>query len=49
MERKIGEIFTYKGKTYQVLKATDECKGCNFCTQSGICISKIESCFAGDR
>ena len=49
MERKIGEIFTYKGKTYQVLKATDGCKNCSFCTQSITCINKIESCFAGDR
>lgn len=27
MERKIGEIFTYKGKTYQVVKA-NTCKDC---------------------
>ena len=30
MERKIGEIFTYKGKTYKVVKAIDGCKGCTF-------------------
>ena len=48
MERKIGEIFTYKGKTYQVLKATDGCKDCNFCTQLG-CINEIENCFASYR
>lgn len=29
MERKIGEIFTYKGKTYQVVKAAT-CIGCAF-------------------
>ena len=28
MERKIGEIFTYKGKTYKILKATDGCRDC---------------------
>ena len=49
MERKIGEIFTYKGKTYKILKATDGCKGCNFRTQLGTCINRIESCFARDR
>lgn len=29
MERKIGEVFTYKGKTYQVIKGCG-CIGCNF-------------------
>ena len=29
MERKIGEIFTYKGKSYQVVKSTT-CRGCAF-------------------
>ena len=29
MERKIGEIFTYKGKTYQVIKS-DTCRDCAF-------------------
>ena len=29
MERKIGEIFTYKGKTYQVVKS-DTCRDCAF-------------------
>lgn len=48
MERKIGEIFTYKGKTYKILKAIDGCKGCNFYTQLG-CLNKIENCFAFDR
>lgn len=50
MERKIGEIFTYNGKTYQILKATDGCKGCTFFRiQPGTCINEIESCFAEDR
>ena len=49
MERKIGEIFTYKGKTYQILKATDGCKNCSFCTKSGTCINEIENCFASYR
>ncbi len=30
MERKIGEIFTYEGKTYQVVKSFG-CIGCDFC------------------
>ena len=29
MERKIGEIFTYNGKTYQVVK-DNTCEGCAF-------------------
>lgn len=29
MERKVGEVFTYKGKTYQVVKSTT-CKDCAF-------------------
>lgn len=29
MERKVGEIFTYNGKTYQVIKA-NTCKNCAF-------------------
>ena len=28
MERKLGEIFTYKGKTYQVVKES-ECENCD--------------------
>ena len=28
MERKIGEIFTYNGKTYQVIPSLGTCKGC---------------------
>lgn len=34
MERKIGEIFTYKGKTYQVIKGIT-CKGCAFMKNKG--------------
>ena len=30
MERKIGEIFTYNGKTYQVIPSLGTCKGCDF-------------------
>ena len=49
MERKVGEIFIYKGKTYKVLKATYGCKGCAF--RGHVCsgINEIESCFASDR
>ena len=37
MERKIGEIFTYKGKTYQVVKG-NTCEGCAF-MKNGHCFS----------
>lgn len=46
MERKIGELFTYKGKTYKVVKAIYGCRGCAFFKQT--CVD-IESCFAEDR
>ena len=50
MERKIGEIFTYNGKTYQVIKS-DRCIDCAFrervCSllksYIGLCISNIRS------
>ena len=45
MERKIGEIFTYKGKTYKVVKATHGCRGCAFCKLTCVGINKIEKCF----
>lgn len=34
MERQIGEVFTYNGKTYQVAKTTALCGGCAFLTNS---------------
>ena len=34
MERKIGEVFTYNGKTYQVVKNTVLCDGCAFLENS---------------
>ena len=45
MERKIGEIFTYNGKTYQVVEVeiAEECKGCAF-EFSGCCISSLGDC-----
>ncbi len=49
MDRELGEIFTYKGKTYQVVKATDGCKDCALRNQQGTCINKIENCFASFR
>ena len=30
MERKIGDIFTYKGKTYEVVQSRETCIGCAF-------------------
>lgn len=49
MERKIGEIFTYKNKIYQALKATDGCKGCTFYNQICVDISKNEHCSSSYR
>lgn len=45
MERKIGEIFTCNGKTYQVVEVeiAEECKGCAF-EFSGCCISSLGDC-----
>lgn len=45
MERKIGEIFTYKGKTYQVVEveADEECKGCAF-EFSSCCTYSLGDC-----
>lgn len=48
MERKIGEIFTYNGKIYQVVKS-DICANCAFrendCSiirsRIGLCVSSI--------
>ena len=37
MERKVGEIFTYNGKTYQVVK-DNTCEGCAF-MKNGHCFS----------
>lgn len=53
MERKIGEIFTYKSKTYQVTKNTAVCEGCAFLKNSachwlttilGSCSSTYQEC-----
>ena len=45
MERKIGEVFTYKGKTYQVVEVEidEECKGCAF-EFSSCCTSLLGDC-----
>lgn len=45
MERKIGEVFTYKGKTYQVVEVEidEECKGCAF-EFSSCCMSFLGDC-----
>ena len=45
MERKIGEIFTYNGKTYQVVEveSDEECKGCAF-EFSSCCTSRLGDC-----
>ena len=45
MERKIGEIFTYNGKTYQVVEveSDEECKGCAF-EFRGCCMPFLGDC-----
>ena len=45
MERKIGEIFIYKNKTYQVVEVEvdEECKGCAF-EFSSCCTSSLGDC-----
>ena len=45
MERKVGEVFIYKNKTYQVVEVeTDkECKGCTF-EFSSCCMSFLGDC-----
>ena len=45
MERKVGEVFTYKGKTYQVVEVEidTECKGCAF-KFSSCCTSSLGDC-----
>lgn len=45
MERKIGEIFIYKNKTYQVMEVEvdEECKGCAF-EFSSCCTSSLGDC-----
>ncbi len=45
MERKIGEIFIYKNKTYQVMEVEvdEECKGCAF-EFSSCCTSLLGDC-----
>ena len=49
MERKIGEIFTYNGKTYQVVK-TNACKDCAFKVRLCEAIELITgTCIPGER
>lgn len=45
MERKVGEIFTYNGKTYQVVEVetAEECKGCAL-ESSSCCTSLLGDC-----
>ena len=45
MERKVGEVFTYNGKTYQVVEVEidEECKGCAF-EFRGCCIPFLGDC-----
>lgn len=54
MERQIGEVFTYQGKTYQVVKSIrdDSCAGCAFrssrCTMSP-CLDTRGNCVKRKR
>lgn len=46
MERKVGEVFIYEGKTYQVMKSVTGCTGCAFtCTA---CNSNNHKLFLGN-
>ena len=49
MERKIGEIFTYKGKTYKVIKPTYGCRGCTFYSKSCFNINNKGECYQYTR
>ena len=49
MERKIGEVFTYNGKTYQVVEA-NECRDCAFNIRLCEAIESITgTCISGER
>ena len=49
MERKIGEIFTYKGKTYQVIKI-NACRDCAFKVRLCEALESITgTCIPGER
>lgn len=49
MERKIGEVFTYNGKTYKVVK-TSACKDCAFKVQLCEALASITgTCAPGER
>lgn len=39
MERRVGEIFTYKGQTYKVVPSLDTCTGCTF-NNGTICLNE---------
>lgn len=49
MERKVGEIFTYNGKTYQVIE-TSACKDCAFKVRLCEALESITgTCIPGER
>ena len=49
MERKIGEVFTYNGKTYQVIE-TNACKDCAFKVRLCEALESITgTCIPGER
>ena len=48
MERKIGEVFTYKGKTYKVVK-TSACKDCAFKVRCEALESITGTCIPRER
>lgn len=49
MERKVGEIFTYKGKTYQVIE-TNACRDCAFKVRLCEALESITgTCIPGER
>ena len=49
MERKIGEIFGYKGEWYQCVKSNcEDCIGCDFCNLDN-CKNAIGECTSNER
>ena len=48
MERKVGEIFTYNGKTYQAVKGS-ECENCDIRWHCISASSIAGTCFRGYR
>ena len=52
MERKVGEVFEYKGATLIVKESSGNCEGCNFLRANDLCLAPkpiIGECVRGKR